>query len=131
MAAKETNPTEKELPNSLKSVNGGSGPNPAVMDGSCYHPSGLLHVVISCELATLVQLFRSFRQYCILSQEIGLRRQDMSHRPTLEITGMLLDQMERRMLRSYEFSKLPDRDGLGLVLTMGGQTRDGNMPATT
>jgi len=126
MAAKETNPKRKKELLQIAEVCERVPANPARNWMEALQSVWLLHVVISCELATLVHCFGRFDQYMYPFYKKSVTDdKTMSHDEALELLECFWIKCNGAMLRSYEFVKLLTGMGLGLVLTMGGQTRDG------
>jgi len=126
MAAKETNPKRKKELLQIAEVCERVPANPARNWWEALQSVWLLHVVISCELATLVHCFGRFDQYMYPFYKKSVTdEKTMNHDEALELLECFWIKCNGAMLRSYEFVKLLTGMGLGLVLTMGGQTRDG------
>ena len=126
MAAKETKAKRKKELLHIAEVCEQVPANPARNWWEALQSVWLLHVVISCELATLVHCFGRFDQYMYPFYKKSVTDdKTMTHDEALELLECFWIKCNGAMLRSYEFVKLLTGMGLGLVLTMGGQTRDG------
>ena len=126
MAAKETKPKRKEELLQIAAVCEQVPANPARNWWEALQSVWLLHVVISCELASLVHCFGRFDQYMYPFYKKSVTdEKTMTQDQALELLECFWIKCNGAMLRSYEFVKLLTGMGLGLVLTMGGQTREG------
>jgi formate C-acetyltransferase len=126
MAAKETKAKRKKELLRIAEVCEQVPANPARNWWEALQSVWLLHVVISCELASLVHCFGRFDQYMYPFYKKSVTdEKTMTHDQALELLECFWIKCNGAMLRSYEFVKVLTGMGLGLVLTMGGQTRDG------
>jgi formate C-acetyltransferase len=126
MAAKETKPKRKKELEHIAEVCEQVPANPARNWWEAVQSVWLTHVIISCELASLVHCFGRFDQYMYpFYKKSVIDEKTMTHDKALELLECFWIKSNGAMLRSYEFVKLLTGMGLGLVLTMGGQTRDG------
>ena len=86
----------------------------------------MLHVVISCELSALVHCFGRFDQYMYpFYQKSVIDEKTMTRDEALELLECFWIKTNGSILRSYALVRVLTGMGLGNVLTMGGQTRDG------
>ncbi len=86
----------------------------------------MLHVIISCELSALVHCFGRFDQYLYpFYKKSVIDKKTMTRDEALEILECFWIKTNGSVLRSYALVKVLTGMGLGNVLTMGGQTRDG------
>ena len=126
MAAKETKPKRKKELERIAEVCEQVPANPARNWWEAVQSVWMIHVVISCELASLVHCFGRFDQYMYpFYKKSVIDEKTMTHDEALELLECFWIKTNGGMLRSYEFVKVLTGMGLGLVLTMGGQTRDG------
>ena len=126
MAANETKPKRKKELLHIAEVCEQVPANPARNWWEALQSVWFIHVVISCELASLVHCFGRFDQYVYPFYKKSVTdEKTMTHDEALELLECFWIKCNGAMLRSYEFVKVLTGMGLGLVLTMGGQTRDG------
>ena len=126
MAAKETNPKRKKELEHIAEVCTQVPANPARNWQEALQAVWMIHVVLSCELASLVHCFGRFDQYMYpFYKKSVIDEKTMTRDHALELLECFWIKCNGAMLRSYEFVKVLTGMGLGLVLTMGGQTRDG------
>ena len=126
MAAKETSPKRKAELERIADVCEHVPANPARNWWEALQSVWMIHVIISCELSALVHCFGRFDQYMYPFYKKSVTDENsMTHDEALELLECFWIKCNGAMLRSYEFVKVLTGMGLGLVLTMGGQTRDG------
>ena len=126
MAAKETNPKRKKELERIAEVCEQVPANPARNWWEAVQSVWMIHVLISCELAFLVHCFGRFDQYMYpFYKKSVIDEKTMTHDEALELLECFWIKTNGSILRSYESVKLLTGMGLGNVLIMGGQTRDG------
>ena len=126
MAAKEANPQRKKELERIAEVCAHVPANPARNWWEAVQSVWMIHVVLSCELAFLVHCFGRFDQYMYpFYKKSVIDEKTMTHDEALELLECFWIKTNGSMLRSYESVKLLTGMGLGNVLIMGGQTRDG------
>jgi formate C-acetyltransferase len=125
-AAQETDPKRKKELEQIANVCRQVPANPARDWREAVQSVWLLHVVISCELSALVHCFGRFDQYMYpYYQKSAIDDKTMTRDEALELLECFWIKTNGSILRSYALVKVLTGMGLGNVLTMGGQTRDG------
>src|SRR5271157_2998598 len=125
-AAKETNPQRKKELAQIAEACRQVPANPARNWREAVQSVWLLHVVISCELSALVHCFGRFDQYMYpFYQKSVINEKTMTRDEALELLECFWIKTNGSILRSYALVRVLTGMGLGNVLTMGGQTRDG------
>jgi formate C-acetyltransferase len=125
-AAQETDPKRKKELEQIANVCRQVPANPARDWREAVQSVWLLHVVISCELSALVHCFGRFDQYMYpYYQKSVIDDKTMTRDEALELLECFWIKTNGSILRSYALVKVLTGMGLGNVLTMGGQTRDG------
>ena len=125
-AAKETNPKRKKELAQIAEACRQVPANPARNWQEAVQSVWLLHVVISCELSSLVHCFGRFDQYMYpFYKKSVVDEKTITRNQALEMLECFWIKTNGSVLRSYESVKVLTGMGLGNVLTMGGQTRDG------
>jgi len=125
MAAKETNPKRKKELEHIAEVCPSTGKSRQQLAGS---PASGVDDPCRAVLRTGQPgaLFRTFDQYMYpFYKKSVIDEKTMTRDHALELLECFWIKCNGAMLRSYEFVKVLTGMGLGLVLTMGGQTRDG------
>ena len=126
MAAKETNPQRKKELERIAEVCTQVPENPARNWWEAVQSVWLTHVIISCELSALVHCFGRFDQYMYpFYKKSVIDNKSMTQDEALELLECLWIKTNGSVLRSYGLVKVLTGMGLGNVLTMGGQTREG------
>jgi formate C-acetyltransferase len=126
MADKETDPQRKKELERIAEVCTQVPENPARNWWEAVQSVWLLHVVISCELSALVHCFGRFDQFMYPFYKKSVTdEKSMTHDEALELLECFWIKTNGSVLRSYGLVKVLTGMGLGNVLTMGGQTRDG------
>ena len=126
MEAKETNPKRKKELERIGEVCEQVPANPARNWWEAVQSVWMIHVLITCELSGLVHCFGRFDQYMYsFYKKSVIDEKTMTHEEALELLECFWIKTNGSILRSYDWVKLLTGMGLGIVLTMGGQTRDG------
>ena len=126
MAAKETKPKRKKELERIAEVCEQVPANPARNWWEAVQSVWMIHVLITCELSGLVHCFGRFDQFVYpFYKKSVIDEKTMTRDEALELLECFWIKTNGSILRSYEFVKLLTGMGLGIVLTMGGQTRDG------
>ena len=126
MATKETNPQRKKELERIAEVCAQVPENPARNWWEAVQSVWLTHVIISCELSALVHCFGRFDQYMYpFYKKSVIDNKSMTQDEALELLECLWIKTNGSVLRSYGLVKVLTGMGLGNVLTMGGQTREG------
>jgi formate C-acetyltransferase len=126
MAAKETNPKRKKELERIAKVCDQVPANPARDWWEAVQSVWMIHVLISSELAFLVHCFGRFDQYMYpFYKKSVVDEKTMTHDEALELLECFYIKTNGGILRSYESVKLLTGMGLGNVLIIGGQTREG------
>jgi formate C-acetyltransferase len=126
MATKEINPTRKKELARIAEVCGWVPANPARDWWEAVQSVWMIHVLISCELSYLVHCFGRFDQYMYpFYKKSVIDEKAMTSNEALELLECFWIKTNCSKLRSYDSVKLLTGMGLGNVLIIGGQTRDG------
>ena len=126
MAAKEANPKRKKELERIAKVCDQVPANPARDWWEAVQSVWMIHVLISSELAFLVHCFGRFDQYMYpFYKKSVVDEKTMTHDEALELLECFYIKTNGGILRSYESVKLLTGMGLGNVLIIGGQTREG------
>jgi pyruvate formate-lyase/glycerol dehydratase family glycyl radical enzyme len=125
-AAKENNPKRKQELERIAEVCAKVPANPARNWWEAVQSVWMLHVIISCELSALVHCFGRFDQYMYpFYKKSVIDEKSMTSDEALELLECFWIKTNGSVLRSYALVKVLTGMGLGNVLTMGGQTREG------
>ena len=125
-AAKETNPKRKKELERIAAVCEQVPANPARNWWEAVQSVWMLHVIISCELSALVHCFGRFDQYMYpFYKKSVIDEKTMTRDEALEQLECFWIKTNCSILRSFALVKVLTGMGLGNVLTMGGQTREG------
>ena len=125
-ASKETDPKRKQELEQIAKVCRQVPANPARDWREAVQSVWLLHVVISCELSALVHCFGRFDQYMYpYYKKSVMDEKSMTRDEALELLECFWIKTNGSILRNYALVRVLTGMGLGNVLTMGGQTRDG------
>ena len=126
MAARETEPKRKKELELIAAVCERVPANPARNWWEAVQSVWMLHVIISCELSALVHCFGRFDQYMYpFYKKSVIDEKTMTADVALELLECFWIKTNGSILRSYNLVKVLTGMGLGNVLTMGGQTREG------
>ena len=126
MAAIEIEPKRKKELEYIAKVCEQVPANPARNWWEAVQSVWMIHVLITCELSGLVHCFGRFDQYMYpFYKKSVIDEKAMTHDEALELLECFWIKTNGSVLRSYSLVKVLTGMGLGNVLTMGGQTRDG------
>jgi formate C-acetyltransferase len=122
----ETDPKRKKELEQIAKVCQQVPANPARTWWEAVQSVWLVHVVISCELSALVHCFGRFDQYMYpYYKKSVMDEKSMTRQEALELLECFWIKTNGSILRNYALVRVLTGMGLGNVLTMGGQTRDG------
>ncbi|MGA9696424.1 MAG: pyruvate formate lyase family protein, partial [Dehalococcoidales bacterium] len=122
----ETDPKRKKELEQIAKVCRQVPANPARTWWEAVQSVWLVHVVISCELSALVHCFGRFDQYMYpYYKKSVMDEKSMTRQEALELLECFWIKTNGSILRNYALVRVLTGMGLGNVLTMGGQTRDG------